>query len=292
MMHDENTAPRFARTVLSLRPPAGCAKQSADTVYFDVKTAVKFFSGILFLLASVMPSSGGVVFNELLYHPNSTNVLEEWIELYNTAPTNVNLSGWRITKGIAFSFPTNTMLAAGGYLVVAADGPTFASKHPGVANFVAGWSGTLGHSLQLSDKNGQVINSIEFYDEGDWAVRVLGAAGVPGALDRYGGLGWVWFAPHGGGGASLELINPNLANTHAQNWGPNTDTDSTPGRVNSIAANNVAPFITAVGHSPGIPPPTDPVTITTRVVDEQTTGLTVTLHWRVDGAGSFTTVTM
>ena len=257
-----------------------------------MNTGVKLFGGILFLLAWAIPASGGVLVNEIMYHPNSTNVLEEWIELHNNGPTNVNLSGWQFTRGVAFTFPTNTVLAAGGYLVVAADGPTFASKHPGVANVVAGWSGTLGHSLQLSDKTGQVINSVEFYGEGDWAVRVLGAAAVPGALDRYGGLGWVWFAPHDGAGASLELINPNLPNTDPQNWGPNKDTDSTPGRANSIAANNVAPFITAVGHSPVIPQPTDPVTITTRVVDEQTTGLTVTLQWRVDGAGSFTTVTM
>ena len=79
-----------------------------------------------------------------MFHPASTNVLEEWLELYNMGPTNVNLSGWQITKGVAFTFPTNTILATGGYLVVAADGPTFASKHPGVANFLAGWSGRLG----------------------------------------------------------------------------------------------------------------------------------------------------
>src|SRR5206468_10842485 len=81
---------------------------------------------------------------------------------------------------------------------------SFPTRRSSDLNFLAGWSGRLGHSLELSDKTGQVINSIEFYDEGDWAVRMLGAAGVPGALDRYGGLGWVWFAPHGGLGARSE----------------------------------------------------------------------------------------
>src|ERR1051326_9151879 len=257
-----------------------------------MKTGMKFFCGILFLLAWTLPAFSGVIVNEIMFHPNSTNLLEEWIELYNTAPTNVNLSGWQITKGVAFTFPANTLIGPGSYLVVAADGPTFASKHPGVANFVAGWTGALGHSLQLSDQTGQVINDIQFYDEGDWAVRVLGAAGVPGALDRYGGLGWTWFAPHGGMGASLELMNPNLPNTYAQNWGPNKDTNSTPGRVNSIAAANVAPFISGVAHSPIIPQPTDPVTSTARVVDEHTTGLTATVQWRVDGGSNFTAIAM
>ncbi len=189
-------------------------------------------------------------------------------------------------------FPTNTVLPAGGYLVVAADGPTFTRKHPGVDNFIGGWTGTLGHALELSDSAGLVISSIEFYDEGDWAVRVLGAGAVLGAPDRYGGLGWEWSAPHGGAGASLELINPSLPSSYAQNWGPNKDTNSTPGRANSIGTNNVAPFIAQVAHSPPIPLPSDPVTITARIVDEHTTGLTVTLNWRLDGAVGFQAVAM
>src|SRR5205814_3479334 len=114
-------------------------------------------------------------------------------------------------------------------------------------------------------------------NEGDWAARVLGAGGVPGALDRYGGLGWEWSAPHDGAGASLELINPILPNIYAQNWGSNKDADSTPGRANSIASNNVAPLITEVAHSPLIPQPSDPVTVSARIVDEHTNGLTVTI---------------
>src|SRR5438552_14814723 len=42
-------------------------------------------------LASLVPlaSTGAVLINEVMYHPNSTNVLEEWVELYNPGPTNV-----------------------------------------------------------------------------------------------------------------------------------------------------------------------------------------------------------
>lgn len=258
-----------------------------------MKTGVKFFSGIFFLLVSAPSTFGGVVINEIMYHPASTNLLEEWFELYNPGPTNVNLSGWKITQGVQFAFPTNTTLAPGGYLVVAADAATFAAKYPGVTNVVPGSAGPLGgHTIELDDNTGQNVNRVAYYDTGDWAVRLLGAGGVPGALDRYGGLGWEWFAPHDGGGASLELMNPALPNTYAQNWGPNKNTNSTPGRANSIATNNVAPFITDLAHSPVIPQPSEPVTISARVVDEATTGVAVTLNWRVDGAAGFNAVTM
>ena len=63
-----------------------------------MKTSIKLFGGLFFLLACATPARGGVVINEIMYHPASTNALEEWIELYNNGATNVNLSGWKITK--------------------------------------------------------------------------------------------------------------------------------------------------------------------------------------------------
>ena len=159
-----------------------------------------------------------VVISEIMYHPPSTNLLEQWFELLNNGPTNVNLSGWRVTKGVGFTFATNTALAPGAYLVVAAHGPTFISHNPGVANYVAGWTGTIGHSLEISDTAGNVIDSLSFYSDGDWAPRILGVGGVPGALDDFNGLGWESFSTSDGLGASLELINPSLPNIYAHNW--------------------------------------------------------------------------
>ncbi len=233
-----------------------------------------------------------VQINEVMFHPPGTNVLEQWFELLNAGTNAVDLSGWSVTKGVDFTFPAPTVLAPGGFLVVAADAGTFAGDHPGVTNVVAGWHGTLGHSLEISDSAGRVVDRVEFYSQGDWATRVLGAGGMAGALDDYGGLGWVWSAPQDGHGASLELINPALPNNYAHNWAPNRDTSSTPGRANSVAAVDAAPFIIDVTHAPVIPQPSDPVRVTARIMDEQPAGVTVTLRWRVDGAAGFNAVPM
>src|SRR4051812_45100975 len=108
------------------------------------------------VLASVSSLYGQPVINEIMYHPASTNLLEDFIEIYNPGTNAVDLTGWKITKGVNFSFPSNTVLAAGGYLVVAADAPTFANKYPTVNNFVGGWTGKLSRSaeeIQLEDNN-------------------------------------------------------------------------------------------------------------------------------------------
>src|SRR6267378_1189643 len=96
----------------------------------------------------------------------------------------------------------------------------------------------------------------------------------------YGHQGWEWYAAQDGFGSSLELINPALPNSFAQNWGPSTVSNGTPGVANSIAQTNVAPFITGVSHRPIIPQPTDVVTVSAKLTDEHTNGLSVTVFYR------------
>src|SRR6185369_2796738 len=244
---------------------------------FSLRSQLKHFSRTLFCLlvlwqAGIWRSTAQPVINEIMYHPTSTNVLEEWVELYNPGTNATDLSGWSFVNGMAFSFPSNTILAAGAYLVVPADHNTFTSKYAGVTNVIPGSAGPIeGHTLELDDNLGQPASVVSFFSEGDWALRVMGPI-------LYNHQGWEWFALHDGFGASLELINPALPNSYAQNWGSNKDTNSTPGRANSIAQANVAPFISEVAHNPIIPQSADAVTVSARITDEHTNGLTVTVN--------------
>ena len=88
----------------------------------------------------------GVVINEIMYHPSSQNPREEYVEILNRGATNVNVSGWKFTKGIDFTFPSNTVLKAASYLVVAAHRESFTNKYPAVTNYVGNWAGRLGNS--------------------------------------------------------------------------------------------------------------------------------------------------
>src|SRR5207237_6656238 len=97
------------------------------------------FRSLLFssLLGCALTARGaGVVINEIMYHPSSENLLESFVEIYNTDAAATNLSGCQLTKGLEFVFPTNTVLGAGGYLVIAADRATFTNKYPGVINLL------------------------------------------------------------------------------------------------------------------------------------------------------------
>src|SRR5437899_348739 len=138
------------------------------------------------LLPAFTAIADPVVINEIMYHPTSTNLLEQWVEVYNAGTNPANLAGWTLRGDVQFTFPTNTTLGGGAYLVVAADQATFTNHHPGVANVVAGWVGTINNSVKLDDNLEQEVSSVKFSSEGDWAVRVMGD------IDAFGRQGWEW----------------------------------------------------------------------------------------------------
>lgn len=228
-----------------------------------------------------------VVISEIMYHPQSENPLDEFIELYNRGDEAANLLGMQFTDGVEFTLGELT-LSAGSYLVVAADLARFQANHPGVTNVVGGWTGELSNTsekIELADSTGLLIDEVTYADEGDWAARRRGP------LDR-NHFGWIWQTDHDGIGKSAELINPAQSNNNGQNWAASIPDGGTPGAANSAFAADIAPIVSDVEHSPAIPRSTDFVTIRAEVDDEQDAGLTVQVLHRSSDFDNFTATTM
>lgn len=228
--------------------------------------------------------SGNIVISEIMFHPSSELVADEWIELRNRGTNAVNLAGWKLNRAIDFVFPS-VNLPVGGYLVVAGNVAAFNAKYPGVTSVVGGWLGRLSNSrdeIELEDPSGDQVNLVAYADEGDWAFR-----------SAAGGLGWDWICPADGFGSSLELRQISLPNGNGQNWASSTVIEGTPGAVNSIAVTNLPPMVLDVTHFPAVPRSTNNVTILARLVDESATGLAVTLWYRdATTLPAFTSVAM
>ena len=166
--------------------------------------------------ANPPPMAREIVINEIMYHPISGRAEEEYVELYNRGASPVPLGGWRFIDGIDFTFPSNTVLAAGGYLVVARNVTTLLAQHPGLSPGVAigDFAGSLrngGERIALAmpqravhaDPPGPastgtvwvVVNEVSFRRGGSWGH-------------------WA-----DGGGSSLELMDPRSDNRLGPNWG-------------------------------------------------------------------------
>lgn len=148
-----------------------------------------------------------VVINEIMYNPISGSDDDEYIELYNRGAGAVNIGNWRITDGVSFTFPTNTIIPAGGYLVVGANASNLIAKYSQLAatNTVGNYSGKLsdrGERIALEmpedpvlpDRAFMVVDEVTYGDGEDWGL-------------------WA-----DGGGSSLELIDSRGDNRLAGNW--------------------------------------------------------------------------
>ena len=75
----------------------------------------------LLAVASASPASAAVVISELMYHPDSEEAGDQFVEIYNTSPSaTVTLDNWCF-DGVQFCFPPGATIGPEAYLVLASD---------------------------------------------------------------------------------------------------------------------------------------------------------------------------
>jgi hypothetical protein len=171
---------------------------------------------------NVVPRITDVVINEIYYHPPEERA-GEFLEFYNRGNEAVDMSGFQLTKGIGFTFPSGTMLASGNYLVLAQE-PEVLDEHYNIEDGFAGalgpYEGELangGENVRLVDQLGNLVDEVRYYDGGRWS-------------------GWA-----DGGGASLELIDPAQDNDIAAAWGASDESDKSEWEELSFVVPEYAP---------------------------------------------------
>ncbi len=152
------------------------------------------------LVGAALGASPGVVITEIMYHPASDDVREEYVELLNAGMAPCDLSGHRLEAAVHYVFPEGTVLGAGERLVAAADPARLQEVAGELPSSVLGpWNGALaneGERLELRDDRGALLCVVAYDDGPPW----------PPEAD--------------GGGASLECVNPSLPLDTARNWLP------------------------------------------------------------------------
>ena len=109
-------------------------------------------------------------FGAMDFNPVSGNQDEEYFQVTNLLPTSVDISGWRVSDGVDFTFQPGTVIPSNSVLHVAKNVRAFraraASPRGGEGLFVqGGYSGQLsarGETLQLRDAAGALITTTNF----------------------------------------------------------------------------------------------------------------------------------
>ncbi len=136
-----------------------------------------------------------LVINEIHYHPvendafnaDRTPVLDlssdlhEFVEIYNATASPITLTGYKLSGGIDYTFPTGTMIPASGYKVIAKNPARMAIVYPSVTGVLGPYTGTLsnsGDTVDLEDAAGNFVDQVTYSAEFPWptSANALGAA--------------------------------------------------------------------------------------------------------------------
>jgi len=122
-----------------------------------------------------------VTVSEFNYNSNPSLDAEDWIELYNYANVDLDISGWMLMDEEdhhTFIFPTGTKIVANGYLVVVRDTCSFNNIYPEVLNSVGPMGFSLNNSgdqIRLYDHLGQPYLSFIYQTELPWPSEADGS---------------------------------------------------------------------------------------------------------------------
>ncbi len=166
------------------------------------------------------PLISPVGINEIMYSPISGLNDDEYVELFNHGTNAIDLTGWKFVSGISFTFPTNTIIATNGYVVVAANVARLLSHYPqlNATNTVGNFSGHLsGKDERLAlAMPGSIVDT-------NSGVRITNFVDFIVDEVTYG-TGGRWGQWADGGGSSLELTDPRADKRLAANWADSDET--------------------------------------------------------------------
>ncbi len=120
------------------------------------------------------PPQSTLQISEIMYNPPDGNVYE-FVELYNAGAQKFDLDNVRFSAGIDFTFPNDTSLPTGTYLVLASDVSAFSTKY-GFAPFgaFAGQLANNGERLTLETSDETELVSVRYDDEVPWPLTADG----------------------------------------------------------------------------------------------------------------------
>ncbi|HUR47069.1 MAG TPA: lamin tail domain-containing protein, partial [Candidatus Saccharimonadales bacterium] len=109
-------------------------------------------------------------FGAVEFNPPPGNQAQEYVEMLNPNPIAVDISGWRVTGGIDFTFAAGTVIPANSHLYLSPNLAAFRARTTGprggqglfaVGNY-RGQLSARGETLQLIDTQGNPVSSVSY----------------------------------------------------------------------------------------------------------------------------------
>jgi hypothetical protein len=123
-----------------------------------------------------------VLINEVAWAGTQGSSSDEWIELYNTSPADVDLAGWTLSDGNDLSIALDGMLPSGSFFLLERTDDTTISDLP-ASQIYSGGLNNGGEILWLRDPTGALIDTANA-DGGGWPA---GSSASRASMERRAG---------------------------------------------------------------------------------------------------------
>lgn len=159
----------------------------------------------------------GLVISEIMYHPpaRADGRKLEFIELFNSNPVWEDLSGYRLSGDVDYTFPAGTVLAGGGFLVVAREPEDVRSVY-GITNVLGPLAGGKNlpngsGTMRLRNQSDAILLEVSYDNRPPWPLAADGA------------------------GHSLVLARPSWGEGNPKAWGQSSVIGGSPGRADFLS---------------------------------------------------------
>src|SRR5687768_14308313 len=155
----------------------------------------------------------GLVITEINYKPaprSDSNILD-FVEIYNSNPFFEDISGYRLSGNVDYTFPSNTILQGGAFLVVAKS-PADIQEVYGITNAFGPYTNDLPTegTVRLRNQVGHIYLEVPYSNLPPWPVAADGT------------------------GHTLTLLRPSYGEGQARAWGISDLVGGSPGRLDTV----------------------------------------------------------
>ena len=169
---------------------------NSRTIDYDMTASGTFLA----VFGTANSTDNKIVINEINYNSSPDKDSKDWIELYNSGSTSVNLKGWIISDAgpeSGFIITSDIILAPGTLVVICRETDAFSRIYPKIKNKTGDLNFGLsssGDEIKLFDPQGNLIDFVKYSSSSPWPTDANGT------------------------GASIELTDPFMDNNLGENW--------------------------------------------------------------------------
>lgn len=176
---------------------------------------------------------------EIYFQAPKSTPISEFLELVYNGKNTLDVSGWRLDKGVRFTFPDNTILKPGRPVLVVRDATAFARAFKTDGTVLGAFDGGLkrrGERLRIVDANDKTITDVHYATAAPWPAAVAD------------------------GSDSLQRIDLHRDVDDPVNW---TAAEPSPGKaVDSVTPETFPLSLYQISHIPEAPFPGKPTVVT------------------------------